>query len=206
MEGEFSSSFISYISNFKGGSLLNFKKNIALGMAAGLIGMALISGGTFAYFSDTVETNNRVVAGTLDLGIIGTTEEGVIFDFDNKQPGDTFDYFFELKNDGTLDIKDVKLFSNHTVLNKEGQIIENDFGSQIIIKSLMVNDEDIIHEKAGITLDDLQGLEVTMVEGFSVAEVVKVYVNFEFINEENQNEYQGNSLELNWTFEAMQTD
>src|SRR5699024_11977232 len=56
--------------------------------------------GTFAYFSDTEETNNTFAAGTLDL----TAEPTEIINIDHMKPGDSFIRDFELRNEGSLDI------------------------------------------------------------------------------------------------------
>lgn len=187
---------------------MTIKRRIGISFATAILGIGLISGGTIAYFSDTKETHNRIEAGTLDLGIVTGEDEGVIFEFDNKQPGDTFDYAFNLTNEGSLMIGYVTLFSKHEVLDEDEQIIDNDFGSQIMIQKMMVDDDVIIHEKEELTLADLQDVELKLLEDFDVAEEAKIYVNFKFINDEDkdQNEYQGNIIKLNWTFEAMQTD
>ncbi|MED4475894.1 TasA family protein [Oceanobacillus caeni] len=39
---------------------MSFKKNILMGMAIGLVGMALLSGGTVAYFNDSEDTKNEI--------------------------------------------------------------------------------------------------------------------------------------------------
>lgn len=187
---------------------MTVKKRIGIAFVTAVLGISLISGGTFAYFSDTKETHNRIEAGTLDLGIESGEDEEVIFEFENKQPGDTFDYAFNLTNDGSIIIGDVILLSSHLILNEEEHIINSDFGSQIMIQKMMVDEDVIIHEKEKLTLDDLQDIELALLENFDVEEVAEVYVKFEFINDEDedQNEYQGNIIKLNWTFEAMQTD
>lgn len=185
---------------------MTIKRRIGIGIATALLAMGLISGGTLAYFSDTKETHNRIEAGTLDLGIESGEDEGVLFEFENKQPGDTFAYDFNLINEGSLMIGDVTLHSSHLILNSEEHIINNDFGSQIMIKKMMVNEDVIINEKEELTLDDLQDNELALLENFDVGKEAKVYVSFKFINDEDQNEYQGNIIKLNWIFEAMQTD
>ncbi|MFD1849040.1 TasA family protein [Oceanobacillus bengalensis] len=184
---------------------MSWKKNIAMGMATGLIGMALVSGGTVAYFSDTEVTTNKIVSGTLDLGVTEVNDEGILFEFENKMPGDTFDYTFQLSNDGSLEIGDVKLISNYKVNDEEAS--ENDFGSQIIIKALKVNDTSVLEENENITLYDIVDNPTVLIENFGADKNIDVYVEFEFMKtNEKQNQYQGNSLELVWTFEAMQTD
>jgi spore coat-associated protein N len=182
------------------------KEKLGMSMLIGILGIALVSGGTFAYFSDSILTNNNVSAGTLDLGVTDIDDEGVLFEFENKKPGDTFDYTFSLRNEGSLDIKDVTLYSEHTIEDKNGETTENDFDKQIQLTSVKVNDEELIEEK--VTLADLKENELILIENFgSGDEDAAVYVEFEFIKtDESQNKYQGNSIELEWTFEAMQTE
>jgi spore coat-associated protein N len=182
------------------------KEKLGMSILIGFLGIVLISSGTFAYFSDSVQTNNNVAAGTLDLGVTNIDEEGVLFEFDNKKPGDTFDYTFSLRNEGTLDIKDVTLYSDHTINDKNGELTDNDFDKQILLTSVIVNDEELMEET--ITLADLKKNEMILIENFdSGDEDAGVYVEFEFIKtDKSQNKYQGNSIELEWTFEAMQTE
>ncbi|MFA1821318.1 TasA family protein [Virgibacillus oceani] len=182
------------------------KEKLGMSILIGFLGVALVSGGTFAYFSDSVQTNNNVTAGTLDLGVTNIDDEGVLFEFENKKPGDTFDYTFSMRNEGSLDIKDVTLYSEHTTRDKDGELTDNNFDEQILLTSVKVNGEDLIEE--GITLADLKDDEMILIENFdSGDEDADVYVEFKFIKtDKSQNKYQGNSIELEWTFEAMQTE
>ncbi|WP_068673111.1 TasA family protein [Oceanobacillus sp. Castelsardo] len=180
---------------------MSFKKHIMMGMATGLVGMALISGGTVAYFTDSVDTQNEIMSGTLDLGVTNI-DDGVLFEFKNKQPGDVFDYKFNLSNNGTLEIGEVTLISNHTVDGKA------DFGSQIEVVSLTVDGEEKITSDKKVTLDDLKGAKnakVLLNKFPEDSQDVEVFVKFKFIQtKESQNDYQGNVMDLNWTFEAKQ--
>lgn len=171
-------------------------------MIAGAIGISLISSGTYAYFNDEVETTNTIQSGTLELGL-SDAEEGVLFEFNDKKPGDTFDYSFELTNDGTLDIGDVTLTSDYTVTDPgKTELKDSDFGSQIQIKSLEVNGTELITKKR--TLDDLK--EMNILEDFKAGESAQIDVAFEFkVTDQKQNQYQGNTMALTWTFEALQT-
>lgn len=175
--------------------MLNIKHKLITSFVAGALGIILISGGTFAYFSDEIETTNNIQSGTLELGI-SDMEDGVLFKFDNKQPGDKFDYSFDLTNDGSLEIGDVTLFSSITD--------NEDFGSQITINSLKVNKEEKIDADKEMTLDKMEKLVI--IEEFAVDEEIGVDVEFEFVEDENidQNKYQGESMELEWKFQAMQ--
>src|SRR5690625_4271734 len=98
------------------------KEKLGMSILIGFLGIVLISSGTFAFFSDSVHTNNNVSAGTLELGVTNIDDEGVLFEFANKKPGDTFDYTFSLRNEGSLDIKDVTLYSEHATRDKNGEV------------------------------------------------------------------------------------
>ncbi|MBR3119013.1 MAG: SipW-dependent-type signal peptide-containing protein, partial [Oceanobacillus sp.] len=52
---------------------MGVKKQLITGFSAFALGVGLITGGTFAYFSDTDETSNTFAAGTLDLSVNPTT-------------------------------------------------------------------------------------------------------------------------------------
>lgn len=181
---------------------MDFKKDIIMAMATGLLGMALISGGTFSYFSDEEQTQAEIASGTVDLGL--KKEDGddlsddYVFEFDNKQPGDTFFYKIQLQNNGTLDIGEIQLTSEHQVTKGE-----KNFGSQIIINNLEV-DGTPINSIIGDSLDKLNAKNepIVLMDQFEKKNV-EVFVEFKFIEEGNQNDYQGNSLELKWNFIAM---
>lgn len=185
---------------------MTIKEKLGMSIMIGFLGVVLISSGTFAFFSDSVGTNNRVTAGTLDLGVTDIDDDGVLFEFENKKPGDEFDYTFGLRNEGSLEIGDVTLYSEHTIKDKDGKVTENDFDKQILLTSVKVNDEEILEEE--VTLANLKDNEIMLIEDFdSGDEDAAVYVAFEFIKtDEGQNKYQGNALELEWTFEAMQKE
>ena len=46
---------------------MSLKKKLGMGVASAALGLSLIGGGTFAYFSDKEVSNNTFAAGTLDL-------------------------------------------------------------------------------------------------------------------------------------------
>src|SRR6476619_4369804 len=102
---------------------MGIKKKLGMGVASAALGLSLIGGGTFAYFSDKELSNNTFAAGTLDLSVDPTT----IIDFDNIKPGDKMTRDFKLVNNGSLDIKTVKLLTNYNVIDSKGDNSE-DFG------------------------------------------------------------------------------
>src|SRR5690625_5758722 len=84
---------------------MSFAKKVSAGVLTAALGFSLIGGGTYAYFSDQVETNNTFAAGTLDLSVNPET----IVNIDNLKPGDEISREFNVTNNGTLDIEKVLL-------------------------------------------------------------------------------------------------
>ena len=205
---------------------MGIKKKLGMGVATAVLGLGLIGGGTFAYFSDSEATNNTFAAGTLDLSVNPTT----IVEIGNLKPGDIIARPFELVNGGSLDISSVNLSTSYTVDDAEGNNTE-DFGKHI--KVLFVENMDktgdgwIIGDYNDVvgetTLYDLQQGDADMVEnvqswithllglngegsGLPAGTSDDLYVAFQFIdNGQDQNEFQGDSLKLEWTFTAHQT-
>ncbi|GAA0136580.1 CalY family protein [Paenibacillus sp. YSY-4.3] len=191
---------------------MGVKKTLGLGMATAALGLALIGGGTFAYFSDSVETSGTFAAGTLDLN----AEPTVVINLDNIKPGDYGIRTFKLFNNGTLDIEKVLLLTSYTVINKAGAPANtDDFGKHIKVRFLTNLDkqEDVIYET---TLYELQSLAPDAVDnkwqewfeergGLKAGTSDNLIVKFEFVdNNEDQNQFQGDALQLKWTFEARQ--
>lgn len=78
------------------------KKIIGLTVAALLV-MAMVGGGTWAYFSDTESSaDNSLSAGTLDLKINNGDSPYTILNLTNKAPGDSGSGSTTLKNAGSL--------------------------------------------------------------------------------------------------------
>jgi spore coat-associated protein N len=117
--------YIFYIPSLKGKNLeeekeMSLKKKLGLGMASAALGLSLVGGGTFAYFSDQATIHNGFAAGTLNLevGKYPGTQWPVNFDLSNLRPGDTIERTFDLKNTGSLAIEDTYLdFSKVSVEN-----------------------------------------------------------------------------------------
>ncbi|WP_068783359.1 TasA family protein [Paenibacillus phocaensis] len=189
---------------------MGIKKTLGFGVATAALGLTLIGGGTFAYFSDTVETTGTFAAGTLDINADPTA----IVDIGNLKPGDQVLRSFKLKNSGTLDIKEVLLKTSYTVTNRAGAPANtDDFGKHIKVKILKNVDKlnDVIYET---TLFDLQNQTPDAVEngfflgersGLKAGNTDILAVAFEFVdNGQDQNQFQGDALNLKWTFEAKQ--
>ncbi|MGE7780254.1 TasA family protein [Peribacillus sp. NPDC097264] len=189
---------------------MELKKKLGMGIMSGIMGISLIGGGTFAYFSDSADASGTFAAGTLDLSVQPTK----IIDISNIAPGDSMTRVFELHNDGTLDIKDVTLGTQYSVVDTKGDNTE-DFGKYIEVEFLYNMDQynEIIYKT---TLDKLKGMSPKAVSEkifnealdggiLKVGDEHDLVVKFNFIdNEGDQNQFQGDKLKLSWTFNATQ--
>jgi len=189
---------------------MKIKKQLGIGVMSLALGLSLIGGGTYAYFSDTEQTNNTFAAGTLDL----TAEPTTIIDVDNLAPGDSIVRDFELQNSGTLDIEKVFLETDYNVIDAEGDNTE-DFGEHIQVEFLYNADnlDEVIYETTLAELKDMTPEAVnehifypTLGEkGLPAGDDHDLVVKINFLdNGEDQNQFQGDSLELEWTFVAEQ--
>ncbi|HDR7968005.1 MULTISPECIES: biofilm matrix protein CalY [Bacillus cereus group] len=193
---------------------MSLKKKLGMGVASAALGLSLIGGGTFAYFSDKEVSNNTFAAGTLDL----TLNPKTLVDIKDLKPGDSVKKEFLLKNDGTLPIKDVKLATKYNVKDAKGDNAGEDFGKHIKVKFLWNWDKasEPVYET---TLAELQNLDPDVIAkdvfapewaengGLAPKSEDYLWVQFEFVDDgQDQNKFQGDSLNLEWTFNASQTD
>lgn len=191
---------------------MGIKKQLSLGVMSAALGLSLVGGGTYAYFSDSEVTDSTFAAGTLDLA----ADPSTIIDVDNIKPGDTVLRSFELQNNGSLDIGKVTLDTAYT-FNDVNSDNQEDLGKYIKVEFLYNADElsEVIYET---TLEELKNMTPEAVnqhifypdfgdKGLPAGSIDDLVVKFEFVdNDEDQNEFQGDSLELNWTFNAKQTE
>lgn len=191
---------------------MGLKKQLWSGLASADLGVSLIGGGTYAYFSDSEQTNNSFAAGTLDL----TAEPTEIIDVDELQPGDSVIRDFELQNTGSLDMNKVTLDTDYSVIY-EGGDNDRDFGEDIEVEFLYNADnmDEVIYET---TLADLKDMSPEAVnenvfypelgdKGLEAGDSHDLVVKFNFLDsDEDQNQFQGDSLKLEWTFNAEQGD
>lgn len=192
---------------------MGIKKKLGMVMVTGALGLTLIGGGTYAYFSDSETTNNTFATGTLDL----SAEPTKIIDVDELSPGDSIVRDFELENSGTLDMNKVTLETDYSVIDDEGDNGDDDFGEHIEVEFLYNADnlDEVIYEA---TLAELKEMSPEAVnehvfypelgeEGLPAGDTHDLVVKFNFVdNDEDQNKFQGDSLELEWTFNAEQGD
>lgn len=189
---------------------MGIKKTLGLGVASAALGLSLIGGGTFAYFSDTATSTATFAAGTLDLN----SDPSTIVDLGNLKPGDTIFRSFKLKNDGSLDIGSVMLNTKYTVNDVGGNNNGVDLGQYIKV-SVLTNIDKLNKVVLETTLADLKNQSIDLVAKkylLTEAAGIKAGTNdtftvlFEFVdNNEDQNIFQGDSLTLTWEFFAKQT-
>ncbi|APC49159.1 cell division protein FtsN [Virgibacillus halodenitrificans] len=192
---------------------MSIKKKLGMGIATAVLGVGLIGGGTFAYFSDQAEATGNFAAGTLDLSANPTT----VIDVENIKPGDWMTRSFDLVNGGSLDIATIDLLTDYTVTDVNGDNAGEDFGKHVRVNFLLNADK---HDVPifSTTLAELKNMSPDVIEGnffsawlgerggkLAVGTSDKLYVQFEFVeNGQDQNKFQGDSLELTWTFEGKQ--
>ncbi|HLR08610.1 MAG TPA: CalY family protein [Bacillota bacterium] len=191
---------------------MSLKKQLATGIMSAALGISLVGGGTYAYFSDSETVEGSFAAGTLDL----SAEPSTIIDIDNLKPGDSVIRDFELQNNGTLDIKKVTLNTDYHVEDAEGDN-NDDFGKYIEVEFLYNADQlnDVVFET---TLDELKDMTPEAIEeevfdeildegGLKAGDEDDMVVKFHFVDSgEEQNQFQGDQLKLEWTFNAVQED
>ena len=190
---------------------MTLKKKLGMGIASAVLGAALVGGGTFAFFSDKEVSNNTFATGSLDLAV----NRSAIINVENFKPGDTIEKEFKLDNKGTLDIKKVLLKTDYSEDVKKDN--KEDLGKYIKVVFLTNVDK---QERVVLqtTLEKLQDEVVTAAENALVSLIAPekgiaagtsdtFKVKFQFIdNNKDQNEFQGDKLQLKWTFEAQQGD
>ncbi|AIM15346.1 CalY family protein [Neobacillus sp.] len=194
---------------------MKIKKKLGMGIASAAMGLALIGGGTYAYFSDSAQTTSKFANGTLDLNANPTT----IIDVKNLKPGDWMTRTFKLENKGTLDIAKILLKTDYTVTDAKGDNAGEDFGKHIRVNFLYNHDkgDTVIYST---TLDQLKSMSPDAIEnklwipffeerGGSLKPNTSdtLSVEYQFVdNGQDQNIFQGDSLNLTWTFEGKQGD
>jgi spore coat-associated protein N len=201
---------------------MGIKQKLGLGVASAALGLALVGGGTYAYFNDVETSNNTFAAGTLDLALNPTE----IFNISNLKPGDYMLKTFEMKNEGSLDIAKVLLDTSYTVTDAKGDNGSADFGDHIVVKFIKNDghpeywgDNDsytVVYEKTlkqlssmtpdklAVELEDLLWWDYEQ-DGIPAGGKDNMRVKIEFKdNQQDQNIFQGDTLNLEWKFTGKQ--
>jgi spore coat-associated protein N len=191
---------------------MSLKKKLGIGVASAALGLSLVGGGTYAYFSDSAEANATFAAGTLDLSADPTT----IIDVNNLKPGDTMLRSFDLVNGGTLDIASIDLATDYVVTDANTNNAD-DLGKHIRV-NFLINADKLDAPIWSTTLYDLKSMSPDVIEGnfwsgwfaehggnLAAGTTDTLYVQYEFVdNGADQNQFQGDSLSLEWTFDGKQ--
>ncbi|UTM19020.1 biofilm matrix protein CalY [Bacillus paranthracis] len=190
---------------------MSLKKKLGMGVASAALGLSLIGGGTFAYFSDKEVSNNTFAAGTLDLTLDPTT----LVDIKDLKPGDKVKKEFLLKNSGSLAIKDVQLATKYTVNDLKKDNAGEDFGEHIKVNFIWNWDKqsepvyettlaELQKENSDVLAKAIFAPEWGENGGLAAGTEDYLWVEFEFEDKGDQNKFQGDSLNLEWTFNAHQ--
>ncbi|WP_419958009.1 TasA family protein [Psychrobacillus psychrotolerans] len=197
---------------------MSLKKKLAMGILTGGLAVSMIGGGTYAYFNDVEVNNSSFAAGTLDINVAGKDAANAIIDVKNIKPGDTMFRTFKLNNTGSLDVSKVLLTSTYGITDANGNNAGADLGEHIQVQFLSNIDKvtTIVHET---TLKELSRTDVVdgdrdllrwlaglESDGLKAGSNDNFTVQFKFVdNGQDQNVFQGDSLQLNWSFDAKQT-
>lgn len=193
---------------------MSFKKKLGVGVISAALGLSFIGGGTYAYFSDQVVTNNTFTAGTLDLAMQSTTS----LDLNQLKPGDKILKKFNLKNSGTLDIQDIVMKIDYTVNDALKNNQADDLSKHIKVQFLWDWDpaKSPVYETTLAELKE-QGSEIvskkvfaskwTESRGLQPGKMDWFWMKFIFEdNGKDQNMFQGDSIALKMEFQANQTE
>jgi spore coat-associated protein N len=208
---------------------MSLKKKLGLGMASAALGLSLVGGGTFAYFSDEATIHNGFAAGTLDLevGKYPETSWPVNFDLSNLRPGDMVERTFDLNNKGSLAIEDTYLsFANVSVENPLGTgasadsflealsinyFVETIQNGQPQIDSLLITPISLKDAIAGnyagkIKPGFLKGADLNLTpKGINVGEETRIRIAITFPEtNQPQNDLQGMIAKVNFKLDARQ--
>ncbi len=190
---------------------MSIKKKLGLGIASMALGAALVGGGTFAYFNDTESsTGNTFAAGTIELK--PDIPANFQWNLRDQKPGQGFNMSpVTLRNTGTLDgdlsiaftvtDTDAGLYpasSGTNVLSEVMKVSKFNVGGTSYDTSSMVGSDGIL------TLDELNGANLDL--GTLTAGGTKsIEIDLEFPDTNNaQNQYQGDSLDVDFTLELKQ--
>ncbi|AIF44177.1 TasA family protein [Virgibacillus sp. SK37] len=183
---------------------MNLKNSILTAVATATIGLCLIGSGTYAYFNDTEETNNTFAVGVLDLGI----DKKSIIKVEKIIPGQQEEGKFQLKNDGNVDIKNVRLISEYKVNDYGLSNGGDDLGEHIKVQ-FKQNGKPVFDKPKSLAELQAKGAKGEEILGEFVADSPPkdFTVEMEFVNNgQNQNHFQKDILNLTWKFEAIQRD
>lgn len=138
---------------------MSLKKKLGMGIATAVLGIGLVGGGVFAYFSDTATQTNAFSSGTIVLDVDPTVQVPM----DNLKPGDWMPREFNLQNNGSLDMSYVDLTTEYTVRDSKGHGVSDEladaYAEQLYVQFLKnttgEEDYEVLFE---VSLKDLRDL------------------------------------------------
>ena len=191
---------------------MSIKKKLGMGIVAAILGASLIGGGTFAYFSDTETSENTFAAGTLDINLKGTDDrEEVDLSIDNMKPGDWKVHQIRIYNEGTLKINDVKLNVDYEVTDANGDNGDEDFADHILVHIMKLGSREVVADWVPLSeIEDLvvaEDLNTPTGRAHQTDHRQTLRIDFKFHdNGEDQNIFQGDSIDFELVFEASQEE
>ncbi|MEH7238464.1 TasA family protein [Bacillus sp. JJ1562] len=191
---------------------MSIKKKIGLSTAAAVLGLSLIGGGTFAYFSDTEVTNNTFAAGTLDIGLKGVDDKvEVDLSIDNMKPGDWKVHQIRIYNEGSLDVNDVKLNVDYEISDVDGNNNGEDYADHILVHIMKQGSREVVADWVPLSqIEDLvvaNNLKPKSGKANQTDNRQTLRVDFKFNdNGQDQNIFQGDSIDFKFSFEASQKE
>lgn len=169
-----------------------------------LLAIAMVSMATFqatkALFSDQeTSVSNTFTAGTLDLSIDGVHENVVKFNVSNMKPGSQPHGSYTLKNEGSVNGK----------LNISGTSVYGGTLGEVVNLRLFVDrdgngwigaGDSVIYNGKAANLPSSISFNETLNAGAST----KLVALFDWWSTPNDNDYQGQSMNIDITFELLQ--
>jgi spore coat-associated protein N len=193
---------------------MNIKKKLGLGIATAALGLSLVGGGTFAYFSATTQATAAFQAGTLKL----SAHPNEIINIKDIKPGDSMRRTFNLQNDGSLDIHTINLATKYSTSGAVDKYGKN-LGDYIQVYTIWHGGtKDNPSNNTPIylaTLSELKNMSPELLHDtlpghvpsadLKKGETHPFVVEYRFVdNNEDQSAFQGDWLSLEWTFNAKQ--
>jgi len=194
------------------------KKLFGLSIAALLV-IAMVGGGTWAYFSDTeTSSGNTLLAGTLDLGLAiteGQNPTGSItdtFDTTNWAPGETKNGTIYVNNEGSIAMAELLIAFSYTVNDGTPTTVDGYNGTddtdkldKMIKATAVTFDGATVTALQGKTLEQLNALG-TVDLGALAADTEKALAITWTFDAAATNGCQGDSVDLTITFTGNQND
>ncbi|WP_042142616.1 TasA family protein [Paucisalibacillus sp. EB02] len=191
---------------------MSIKKKLGMSAVAAALGISLIGGGTFAYFSDTEVTNNSFAAGTLDIHLKGVDDrEEVDLSIDNMKPGDWKVHQIRVYNGGSLDVNDVKLNVDYEVTDADDNNDGEDFADHILVHVTKMGSNEVVANWVPLSqLEDVivaEDLKPTSNKPYQTDNRQVLRFDYKFNdNGEDQNIFQGDGIDFELSFEASQKE